>query len=235
MRSAGVGARSIGAASMPARSASWWTASMKSRPRAGRPSLSVGRPEDRALAVDQEAAGCVAVADDAVGADAELRAGVVLVGGVPAARVAVPAELGERLVEPLIERGEDLALVEVGDAGPVGGSHDDRPPGRSSVPGWEVGRRGDARPATSSTWSMPVDAASASKLVAVPPREAPRTLCSSCRRSAAGASSHTDRTRARPRASTAGVQRPSRWPPFAGLFGSRGRLCPPVPARGAGW
>ena len=79
--------------------------------------VDVGRPRHWALAVDEEAAWRLAVADDAVGADAEGGVGELLVGGVPAAGVAAPAELGERLVEARDERGQDLALVEVGDAG----------------------------------------------------------------------------------------------------------------------
>ena len=61
--------------------------------------VQVRRPEDGALAVDEEAAGCVAVADDAVCADAERVVRECLIGCAPAVRVALPAELGECLVE----------------------------------------------------------------------------------------------------------------------------------------
>lgn len=86
--------------------------------------VDVGRPEHRALAVDEEAARRVAVADDAVRAGAEGGVGELLVGGVPAARIGLPGELRERGVEPLLEGGQHLALVEVGDADAFGGCHD---------------------------------------------------------------------------------------------------------------
>jgi hypothetical protein len=75
--------------------------------------VEVGGPERRFAAVDEEAAGRWSVGDDALGADAEAGVGELFVGRHPAARVAPPAELGERLVEPLRERGQHRLGVEL--------------------------------------------------------------------------------------------------------------------------
>ena len=73
----------------------------------------VGGPEHRLAAMDEEAARRWPVRDDALGADAEPGVRVLLVRGDPAAGVAAPAELRERLVEPVGERGQDDLGVEV--------------------------------------------------------------------------------------------------------------------------
>jgi hypothetical protein len=75
------------------------------------------------LAVDEESAWCVAVADDAVCANTERGVRELLVGRAPALCVALPAELGERVVEVLGEGGEDVSFVEVGDPGALYGGH----------------------------------------------------------------------------------------------------------------
>lgn len=75
------------------------------------------REEHGAVAVDEEAAWGIAVANDAVGAAAEQLVGGVVVGRDPAVSVADEPEVGEGAVELLDDAWEHVALVAVGEAG----------------------------------------------------------------------------------------------------------------------
>jgi hypothetical protein len=107
-------------------------------PAGGLAVVEVGRPEHRALAVDQKAARRLAVADDAVGSSAQQRARVLGAGSDPAACVAAPAELGEGLVEAAHERRQHVALVEVGDVGTRSRGHASSPLALVAAPAWEA-------------------------------------------------------------------------------------------------
>ena len=74
--------------------------------------------------MDEEAARCRSVSDDALGAHAEPGMRVLLVGRDPAARVAAPAELGKGMVEVLREGRQHGLGVEVASAHGFPGVHD---------------------------------------------------------------------------------------------------------------
>jgi hypothetical protein len=99
--------------STPARVAISRTARTKSTPRGGGARVHVGGPERRLAAVDEEAPGRGAVGDHPLGADAEDAVGRLLVRSHPAEPVALPAELGEGLVQALLELRQDDLDVEV--------------------------------------------------------------------------------------------------------------------------
>jgi len=82
--------------------------------------VEVGGPEHGVAAVDEKAPGSGPVRDHPVGADAEGAVGHLVVRGDPAASVAAPAELGERLVEAFGEGREDYLGVEVAQVGHAG-------------------------------------------------------------------------------------------------------------------
>ena len=103
----------MGVGSTPARSAMFLDSADELLAEWDGAAVEVGGPEHRFAAVDEEAARRGSVGDDAPCADAESCVGELLVGGDPAARVALPAEFGECLVESLGERGQDCLGVEV--------------------------------------------------------------------------------------------------------------------------
>jgi len=81
--------------------------------------VDVHAPQDGLAAVDQEPARRWPVRDDPVGPYAECPVCELLVAGDPAVPIALPAELRERRVEPLLQRGQDDIGVEVARVEPL--------------------------------------------------------------------------------------------------------------------